>query len=173
MRKCVIPAVSASHLAEIAGLSVSQLNRLVSAGVMPKAKRAVYATEKALRALIDYYRQGREGTGNIAVERLRLTVAQRKALEQTTAIKARELVPADEVQTLFCATLAMSMSQLDGMGGRLCNDMAAQSDPAICKKVMFDETRRIRAALAADLQSFADSGGRIPNGGAASGNDRV
>jgi len=173
MRKCAIQLVSASQLAGISGLSISQLNRLVRMGVIPRVKRGVFDLAKAAKALICYYRQGSEGSGDIAAERLRLTVAQRKALEQTTAIKARELVPADEVQTLFCAALAVSMSQLDGMGGRLCNAMAAQSDPAICKKVLFDETRRIRAALASDLQSFADSGGRIPNGGAASGHDRV
>jgi hypothetical protein len=171
-RAKTLPAVNTATLAQIAGLGVRQVQRLVANGVLPKSGRGRYALDAAVPALIRYYRQGAQGSGALAEERLRHTVAQRKEIEQRTAKRSRELIPVDEVRTAFDTAMALIGGQLDGLGGRIANDMAAQSDPAICKKVIFDETRRIRTAAAAELEAFADPTGRRKAAPAAAGDER-
>ena len=155
-KAAALPAIDGPKLAQIAGLTLKHINRLAREGVLPKARRNLFDTEKALSALITYYRNGREGSGTQADEKLRHTIAQRIEIEQRTAIKARQLLPVNEVKTAFDTAMTLIGSQLDGVAGRLAADLAGLSDPALCKKVIFDETRRIRTAAAAELEAFAD-----------------
>jgi phage terminase Nu1 subunit (DNA packaging protein) len=154
----------ADKIAAIAGLSVRQFNRLVREGHVPKAQRALFDPEAALAALIAYYRQGKAGSSNYDSEKLRHVIAQRREVEQRTALKARELLPAQQVRTTFDTAMTLIGSQLDGLAGRIANDVAAQSDPAICRGIIFNETRRIRAAAAAELETIAstDRGRKTP-----------
>jgi hypothetical protein len=167
-----LPPIRADHLARLAGIETRHLNRLVRAGVVERAGRGRFDPEKAIPSIVNYYRQGREGSGDAANEKLLLTVAQRKEIEQRTAIRARELVPLDSVSTAFDAAMVLVGAQLDGLGGRLASDMAVQSDPAICRKVIFDETRRIRAAAAAELEALTGHSEGSETAEAAEGDDR-
>jgi phage terminase Nu1 subunit (DNA packaging protein) len=167
-----LPTVNGAKLAAIAGLGVRQFNRLVRAGHIPKAKRGLYDTEAALAAIVTYYRQGKEGSSHIAAEKLRLTISQRLEIEQRTQTRARELIPVTQVRAAFDTAMTLIGSQLDGLAGRIANDVAATSDPAICKKVIFDETRRIRTAAAAELETLSRPSGGGESAPAAAGNKR-
>ena len=54
-------------------------------------------------------------------------------------------------------------SQLDALGGRLSNELAALTDPAEIRQVLFEESRRIRAATADALEALVD--GTVAEGG--------
>jgi hypothetical protein len=166
-----LPLLSTAEIAALAGMTVRHFNRLVRGGYVAKARRGFYAIDKAVPALIAYYSQGREGSGEMAAEKLRLAGAQRREIEQRVAIRARDLIPADAARAAFEAAMALIGSQLDGLGGRIAADVAAQADPAICKKVIFDETRRIRAAAAAELEAFAHPQTRGDHPQAVAGNN--
>jgi phage terminase Nu1 subunit (DNA packaging protein) len=163
--------ISGPQLAQLSGLTVRQLGRLVGAGVIRKAQRGRYALTEVVPALVDYYRQGKEGSGDIAEEKLKKTVAERREIEQRTAIRARELIPVDQVRTCFDTAMVIVGSQLDGLGGRLAGDVAAESDPAVCKGIIFNETRRIRAASAAELEALTNPNGRREAPETAEGDD--
>src|SRR6185295_17949975 len=113
-----LPLVSGPQLAQLTGLTVRHLGRLAAAGVIRKAQRGRYALTEVIPALLAYYQNGTEGSGDLADERLKLTVAQRKEIEQRTAIRARELIPVDEVRTAFDTSMTLVGAQLDGLGGR-------------------------------------------------------
>jgi hypothetical protein len=171
--KSDLPLVSGPQLAALVNLTVRQLNRLAMAGVIRKARRGSYALSEAIPGLIDYYRRGREGSGDLAEEKLRLTVAQRREVEQRTSIRARELIPLDAVRTGFDTAMTIVGSQLEGLGGRIANDLATETDAAKCKHVIFNECRRIRAAAAAQLEAVCRDPGRPEASTTTEGDERV
>jgi phage terminase Nu1 subunit (DNA packaging protein) len=150
-----LPTLSGPQLAALIGLSGRQVQRLAAEGVLPRDGRGRYDPTKAVPAFVQYLRDGREGSGSLVEEKLRLTVAQRREIEQKTRHRARELVEIDEVDRVFAAAMVTVGSQLDGLGGRLANELSALTDPAQVREVLFRETRRIRAAAAAQLEALA------------------
>lgn len=166
------PLLSAADLALFAGITVRHFNRLVKERHVPRGKNGRYVAEVAIPALVAYYRQGAQGSSDLAAEKLKHTVAQRREIEQRTAKRARDLIAVSEVRTAFDTAMTLIGAQLDGLSGRLANDVAAQSDPAICKQVIFNETRRIRAAAAAELKAFADPTGGSNAASTAEGHHR-
>jgi len=164
--------LTAAAISKLAGMTVRHFNRLVRGGLVPKAKRGLYSLESTVPALITYYQQGREGSGEMAAEKLRLTTAQRREVEQRTATRGRDLIPTDEARSAFDGAMALIASQLNGLGGRIAADVAANADPAICKKIIFDETRRIRSAAAAELKAFANPSGGSGDTRSAAGDKR-
>lgn len=56
----------------------------------------------------------------------------------------RKVVDIDAVASLVDAVMTTVGAQLDGLAGRVCVEMAAADDPALCRARLFDESRRIR-----------------------------
>jgi hypothetical protein len=77
------------------------------------------------------------------------------------AIRAAELankvLELEAVEATVERAMVLCASQLDGLGGRVAARLAAESDVAVIRQVLFDECRRIRAAIAAELETAADS----------------
>jgi phage terminase Nu1 subunit (DNA packaging protein) len=73
------------------------------------------------------------------------------------AQQANQVLELDQVEQTVERVMVMCASQLDGLGGRIAARVAAESDPAVIRQVVFDECRRIRAAMAAELQAAADT----------------
>lgn len=165
-RTAKLPALSGAQLAKIAGLSARYFDKLVAGGHIPKAARGRYDTEAALKAIVNYFKSGRSETSDIASAKLKHIDATRIEIEQRTAARAKKLLPFDEVQPTVVAGFALVAQQLDGLAGRKCAEVAAESDPAKCKKILFIETRRIRHAAAEALATFARGlpGGSIDAG---------
>lgn len=70
---------------------------------------------------------------------------------------ANQVLALEEVEQTVERVMVMCASQLDGLGGRVAARLAAESDVAVIRQVLFDECRRIRAAMAAELQASADT----------------
>jgi len=154
-KKDALPAISVKYLAHLAGLSRNHLTKLAAAGHIPKPIRGRFDAEAAIAALLKYYRDGRAGSSELAVAKLRHVDAQTEDVRLRTAIRSGKVAPMDEVQTVFDATLNIFSASMDGLGGRICNELAPEPNPAVIKGKIDEETRRIRQSASASLAALA------------------
>jgi hypothetical protein len=150
-----LPAVRAPVAASVLGLSRSQFDRLVRDGVLPRSTPRLYRLQEVVPAFVQYLRDGREGSGDLAEERRLLTIAQRKQIELAIETRREQLVELDAAGRVFDAAMVIVGGQLDGLGGRMAAELAAISDPAVIRAKVFDECRRIRNVAANELEAFA------------------
>ena len=141
-------------LIHLLGISEAHFHKLKAAGVFQSLDRGVYDLKAAIAAWAKYHSDGRSGS-DMAEEKRRLIIAQRKQIELRTRVEERELVPLAEAQTTFNAAMILVGSQLDGLPGRVAGEVAGLEDPAAVRALLFDETRRIRDAAAAKLADWA------------------
>jgi phage terminase Nu1 subunit (DNA packaging protein) len=151
-----LPPTSAAQLASLAGVTAEHINKLARDGIVPKARRGQFDTEAAIRALVQYYRQGREGSTTYAEQKLEHVRAQTEDVRQRTAIRSGRHVPLEEVRTAFDATLNIFSASMDGLGGRVANELAPEPNPAVIKGKIDEETRRILQSASASLAAYAD-----------------
>src|SRR5215212_6677719 len=96
------------------------------------------------------------GSKNLATERLRLLSEQadREALDN--ARRRGEVIEYDECEGCFLALANLLASRLDGVAGRLANELVNEPNAAVIRDRIFTEHRAIRASVAAGLQEFVD-----------------
>jgi hypothetical protein len=87
-------------------------------------------------------------------------------------IRSRQLVEIEDVERVFNNTLVLVAAQLEGLPGRACGEVAALTDPALVRKVLQHEARRIRSAAADQLAAFANGPGGRPDPTPAADEDR-
>ena len=160
--------LSAADLARLLDISTRTVTRLHKAGVLPRTERKFDAFE-VVPKFIAYVRRGSEGSTTLAEAKLKLVEAQRREIERRNRQAEGRLLDADLVASTVEKAMALVGSQIDGMSGRLANELAAINEPAVIRKVLFDEGRRVRNAGAAELELLA--AGRTGAAGAA-GKDR-
>jgi hypothetical protein len=149
--------INSTDLAKLIGLTDRQVRNHARSGLFPTTGKGQkkFDARICIPAYIKYLQQGREADGALSAEKLKLTAARRHDIEQRTASRDRKLIPLDEAVSVLFSVVNIYSSQLDGLGGRNCNALAAESDPAIVKDLLFHETRRIRNAAADQIQSLA------------------
>lgn len=85
----------------------------------------------------------------------RRKIANASLIELELAQKRGDLIPMAVAENVIDRAFGLVATQLDGLAGRLAAELAAVSDAAVIRQVLFDETRRIRAAAAAELANRA------------------
>ena len=160
-----------SDLGRLLGIGERHVSRLSVQGLFPRVSRGRFDPFVCVPAYVAYQAQGKEASNTLYAERLKHVTAQRIAIEQRTAARDRKLIPLDEAVSILYTVVGLFTSQLDGMGGRTCNALAAETDPALTKDIVFHETRRIRAAAATQIEALAVSTGSRRDGTAAGSND--
>lgn len=146
--------LSGVDLARLLGITDRQVRRLAARGVLPRAGRKFDAFECGPR-FTKYMRSGVGSSVDLSEARLKLTDAQRHDLELRTRSRERQLLDRDEVAACFDAAMVTIGSQLDGLAGRLCGELATVTEPAVIRARLFEETRRIRNAAADQLEALA------------------
>jgi hypothetical protein len=151
---------SRKALVDLLGITPTHFQKLKEVGVFKARDRGVYDLREALAAWLKYHLDG-AAPGDLTEERRRLTIAQRRKIELDMKERERELVPLAEAQQTFNAVMVLIAAQLDGLPGRVAGEIAGTDDPAACRALLFDETRRIRDAAANKLADWAagDAGG--------------
>lgn len=157
--------VKRPELADIHGVSQVTISTWSQKGMPVLSKDAQgRATSYDATATIEWrIRQeiGRITTGstgekldkNAEEARLRKHQADKAEVE---AQKARgEVILIEDNRDILLQVAAVYAAQLDALGGRLANDLAAADSPAEIRKILFDETRRVRSETADQLQSLA------------------
>jgi hypothetical protein len=150
--------LNSAELGRMVGLTDWQIRRLNLDGVFPRiatGRHAGFDPYVCVPLFVEYVRRGAEKTVGLAQSRQSLVDAQRHALELKTRHSERELIPADEVSQSIEAIMTAVGASLDGLGGRVCNELATITDAAVIRQRIFDECRRIRNTAAAALEALA------------------
>jgi hypothetical protein len=153
----VLP-LSSIDLGRMIGRTDRQVRRLHRDGVLPKMagkQRTKFDAFVCVPLFLAYVSQGAEKSTGVANSRQALVDAQRKALELKTRRSEGELIPAEEVAQGFEAAMTAVGASLDGIGGRLCGELATITDAAVIRARIFDECRRIRNTAASALEALA------------------
>ena len=157
--------LSGPELGRLLSVTSRTVLRLHVAGVLPREGRR-YDPFACVPKYVEYVRNNAEASHTLAEEKKRLIVAQRVGVERKNAAADRQSIDRTHVEQTLERVGALIGSQLDGIGGRLAGELAAMTDPAAIRKVVFDECRRIRNTAAAELETLA---GPAPHGGGAAG----
>lgn len=151
-----LPTFNATQFAKIIGVSVETVSNLVDAG-MPcergtrQGSPMAITLEAALPFVFD--RRGeRQGS-----QRDRLATAQAEKFELENARRRGELLLASDVAAQDMALAADFAGRLDGIPGRLANELAGISDPIEVRRRLLEELRAVRAGFAEAIRKQADA----------------
>jgi phage terminase Nu1 subunit (DNA packaging protein) len=140
---------------QIVGCTERRVTRWIEEG-MPtvarsgtKGKEVLIDTTEALTWLFNFHRSKREKAKMGARDLLANEQMLKVALDN--AERRGQLLPLDYLRNLLGPAFVEHASQLDGMAGRLANELAGLSDPARIRDVILTESRRIRGAFASGL----------------------
>lgn len=164
--------VNFSEFKRFTGLSIRSIKDYIDAGMPLKSrtgqqgKALVIDSCEAFQWLINHYGE-RKGKKLSERERLAMNQADKVALEN--AQKRGELIPVEILQEVLGSAFADHGAQLDGLAGRLANELAGITEPARIRAKLLDEVRRVRAALAQSLSGVVESGKGTAERGADSG----
>lgn len=143
--------IDAKTLAACFGVSRRRVEQLARDGVVVRIDRGKYDLVASVQNYMGHVLAG-ESTAN---EPDSLVEARRQLLNEQARRERRQNELADgqivlvaHVEQVWTAAEAALASQLDGVAGRLANDMAGETNPAICREALHDEHRRIRNAYA-------------------------
>lgn len=158
----------ASHL----DLTDRAVRDLISRGVLPREKGRLEL--KASRvAYIRHLREvaaGRQSDGDdsgldLVVQRARLAKEQADEKALTNAQLRREVVPSDDVERGYI-TLATTISQrARAIAAAMCEDLAAESDPAKCEELLENAVDDALSELANIGRQLGDDPGVTPERG--------
>jgi phage terminase Nu1 subunit (DNA packaging protein) len=155
--------VNRAEFAEIVGFSAQQVQEWMKAG-MPgdagrRGKECRIDTAAAIRWLVDRGSTKRSASSGDDSERERLNREQADKVALQNAQTRKQLVRREHVQLVLLESNALLAGQLDGVAGRLANEIAGTTEPAKIRQLLLDEHRRIRSAYADALGKLAESGG--------------
>ena len=173
-----MPTVTISEFAAMFEYSQQRVSDMVAQGMPASPGHRGKARQIHLRAALDWLirrevEKFKTPDGGETMEEAELRKARADA--DIAALKAAEqagkVVELEHVEATVERAMVMCAGQLDGLGGRVAARLAAESDPAVVRQVLFDECRRIRAAIAAELETAADSEAGVEGDPAAADED--
>lgn len=148
--------VSATQMAGILDMTERRVQQLASEKIIPKGERGKYPMLRCVRAYISWLKERSNSGGKISIqdERAKLTLAQRELEEIKLAEKRGELIPADEIESLWTSAVVSCKSALMGWGMKLPEQIIALGDDrdAVAKL--------IKTEIHAALNLLADTGGQ-------------
>lgn len=118
-----------------------------------KGDRVEIDTAAAMPWLLDRASKDAAPRADSQRERLAREQADKVALEN--AVKRRELVPSDQVEAVALELIARIGSALDGVPGRLANELAGTADPSEIRARIAEELRTARITFARGIESMA------------------
>jgi len=81
------------------------------------------------------------------------------------------LIPVDDVTAMTDVMTASFTQGLESLPGRLANVLAGENEPAVIRKVLQDETRRIRQTVSVSFEIMANTQTLVMDGEASTGED--
>lgn len=172
------PSYPADFFARLFNLTPRRVQQLAKDGVIPRAGRGEYPLLASVRGYVDFLQKAAAGQNRKTFdkgERERLASEQADKVAIENATKRGELVRREDVEQVVTEMVALLASQLDGVAGRVANEVAATNEPSRAREIILREHRRIRTAYADGLaelaQSARDAGSDGEPDGAAAGSD--
>lgn len=171
-----LPTYNASEFAALCGVAQSTVSNWMTAGMPHEAgggrgKAVVIDIELALPWVVG----AREApTGS---QRERVAKEQADKIAFANARDRKNLVLAEHVSYVMTAMAADIAGRLDGLPGRMANELSGINEPAKIRSRLLDECRSIRAGFATYIAKLAkpedDSAGDGVDDGAPSESQRV
>lgn len=154
---------NAAELAELIGITDRQVRNLHRANVLLQNGKK-YPLAQSIQAYVAYAAHGKVQS-EVVDSKSRLMSAQARNAEMDADRKAGQLLDVNDVQSVVNETMTIIAGGLDSLGGRLAGELAGDTDPAIIRQKLLNETRRIRSAAADRLASLGaiTDGSRDPS----------
>lgn len=147
-------------VAKIIGIDARHITRLFQEKIFTKNKKGKYDLAKTVQAYLEYKTHGQVNTERIKGKN-RLDDAKAEKEELIVSKLKGESILIEDAKIAINEAMVIIGTQLDGVGGRMASELAGISEPAIIRKKLLNETRRIREAAADRLARLAvieDSG---------------
>lgn len=159
-----MPTVTVSELARLLEYSQPRITDFIGEG-MPAGPhvRGRAGRQVNIRSAVDWLirrevekwrtRDGGESAedADLRKKRADANLAEIKAMEA-----ANILIPLEEAEQTAERAGILFATQLDGLAGRLASRLAGESDAAVIREILYVEAKRIRDAVAAELQIGPD-----------------
>lgn len=151
--------MSAAAGAVLLGISERHFLRLVAAGVLPKGEgKRGFDGPAIINAWVEYQAADKEGSADVAASKATFWAARARRETLEADRLEGEIVRVDDVRALFSEVMIVIGAGLDSLPGRLAGELAGIADPAMIRKRILVEVRRVRADAAAKLESFGGAG---------------
>ena len=147
---------STREIVQITKRSASTLRELVRQHNMPckstgQGSKIRWNPSVVVPWLIEFYTakyNPEVGSKSLAAERLRLISEQADREASDNARKRAEVIDYEVAEGVITRLASLTVSRLDGLGGRLANELVNEPNPAVIKDKILSECRAIREALA-------------------------
>ena len=158
-----MPAVSLSDMAGILEVTPKIVSAWVEDGlpVLGEGGRGKPRTVNT-RAVVDWLIAREraklatpDGGETLDAAKLRKARADADTAELEVRKATGELVPLADMEQLVARVMVLCATQLDALGGRLASALAGETDPAVVRQILFDETKRIRDAMSTEFENRA------------------
>lgn len=155
--------IGRNDLAKLFGITPMRITQLKGEGLPVAQGHGRFPLAGAVQWWVNYWKTKNSMTTKgveLDTHRRRLLKAQAKKAEIDNDIRLKELIPAEKVRSTVNQISVIIASQLDALAPRLANELTNQDDSAYIKKVINDETRQIRNAVANQFDDFANDQNR-------------
>lgn len=155
----VLPTeIGRNDLAKLFDVTPQRITQLKGEGLPVGEGRGRFPLAGAVQWWVNYWKTKNSPTSNsLDTHRRRLLKAQAKKAEIDNEIRLKELIPAELIASTLNQVGVIVASQLDAIAPRLANELTNQDDPAYVTKVINDETRQIRNAVADLFDDLANT----------------
>lgn len=148
-----IRRVSSLFCANVLGISRVLFLKHVRLGNLPPGIKEKYDFPVVVQTWVKFNMNARTASGVFDAKKSLLEQKYREA-KMENDVRERKLVELDEVDDAFTEAMTLIAMRLDGLSGRLANELAGISDPAVIRQRLRNELISIRASASNGLADF-------------------
>lgn len=138
---------------KLCGKHTKTVERWIDEGMPAEKHGGKYVIE--LETALPWLCERSKAPAGSARERLAQVQAERVELDNEK--ERKNLLRLDHVTDIMTSAVAQLASQLDGVAGRVANDLSSETNPAVIRQIVLDEHHRVRSAYADALQKLFES----------------
>jgi phage terminase Nu1 subunit (DNA packaging protein) len=164
---------SLETISKLLDLTPRRVQQLSKEGVIPKAERGRYELVPAVRGYIRYLKERSINPGVVSFDevRARKTAAEAELVEIELKERRNSLVPVSDVIDAWLELVAACKSRMLSMPAKLAPVVAVEDNPAICKRIIEEQTLEAldelarwieQNAFAADADDPVEDSGSVP-----------
>lgn len=161
---------SLETISKLLDLTPRRVQQLSKEGVIPKAERGRYELVPAVRGYIRYLKERSINPGVVSFDevRARKTAAEAELVEIELKERRNSLVPVSDVIDAWLELIAACKSRMLSMPAKLAPVVAVEDNPAICKRIIEEQTLEALDELARWIEQNAfatDAGDPVEDSG--------
>jgi len=150
----LLRSLSSTLAAELCGVAPRHLRRLADDGHLP---RPVNGRVDAFELLEDYrsYTENGKVPGELVDVRKQIETERHRKLKLENDRRDGDLVPVGDFFATGDAMSSVFVQGMEALPGRLANQLAGESNPAVVRQVLKDEVRRVRQSVSDTFERMA------------------